>query len=81
MVAKEYDEYVSRGTDRTRDESLAERGEPWFIASDAIVIGPVGFPPPNAALRAIGYSAKPTGDQTRVSGPAILLAIDPRLSG
>jgi hypothetical protein len=53
-LTSEYDEYTSRETDRTRDESLAGRAEPWFVASDAIVVGPVGFPAPSAALRAIG---------------------------
>lgn len=80
VVTKEYDEFVTRETDRTRDESLAERGEPWFIATDAIVIGPVGFPPPNAAMRAIGNSNRQAQGErnAQVSGPAILLAIDTR---
>lgn len=78
VVSKEYDEYVARGTDRTRDESLAERGEPWFIATDAIVIGPVGFPPPAAAMRAIGDRASDRRNRQDLSGPAILLAIDSR---
>lgn len=78
VVAKEYEEYVSRGTDRTRDESLAERGEPWFIATDAVVLGPVGFPPPNAATRAIGDAERQNTDGAPMSGPAILLSIDTR---
>ena len=80
VVTKEFDEYVSRGTDRTRDESLAARGEPWFIATNAIVVGPVGFPPPNAAMRVIGNATQrpQAAGATGVSGPAILLAIDTR---
>lgn len=78
VVAKEYEEITSRGTDRTRDESLAERGEPWFIATDAIVVGPVGFPPPAAALRAIGNTDRAGSQGDALSGPAILLAIDSR---
>ena len=77
VIKKEYEEYTSRGTDRTRDESLADRGEPWFIATDAIVIGPVGFPPPNAALRAISGQQQENA-KNRLSGPAILLAVDTR---
>lgn len=78
-LSSEYDEYTSRETDRTRDESLAGRGEPWFVATDAIVVGPVGFPAPSAALRAIG-STSPTDGRgaTALSGPAILLAVDDR---
>lgn len=78
VVAKEYEEFVSRGTDRTRDESLAERGEPWFIATDAIVVGPVGFPPPAAAMRAIGNASQRGNNSDSLSGPALLIAIDNR---
>ncbi|MEZ6129765.1 MAG: hypothetical protein R3C59_13865 [Planctomycetaceae bacterium] len=78
VVAKEYEEFISRGTDRTRDESLAERGEPWFIATNAVVIGPVGFPAPGPALRAIGNANTPGNNADRMSGPAILIAIDNR---
>jgi hypothetical protein len=78
-LSSEYDEYSSRETDRTRDESLAGRGEPWFVASDAIVVGPVGFPAPSAALRAIGSASPADGRAaTALSGPAILLAVDDR---
>ncbi|MEZ6110802.1 MAG: hypothetical protein R3C99_07300 [Pirellulaceae bacterium] len=79
VVATEFDEFVERNTDRTMPESLATRGEPWFVATDAIVVGPVGFPAPNAALRAIG-DAKPEPGSTTVaySHPSIMFAIDPR---
>ena len=82
VVSKEYEEIIARGTDRTRDETLGERGEPWFVATDAIVVGPVGFPPPAAALRAIGgRQAGNNGsgsNRNGPSGPAILLAVDSR---
>lgn len=78
VVAKEYEEFISRGTDRTRAESLAERGEPWFIATNAVVIGPVGFPAPGPAQRAIGNANTPGNNADRMSGPAILIAIDNR---
>lgn len=79
VVETEFDEYVHRTTDRTIAESVGLRGEPWLIATDAIVIGPVGFPAPSAALRAIG-NARPAAQtsETHLSGPAILLAVDSR---
>ncbi|MEX0819497.1 MAG: hypothetical protein WD070_07880, partial [Pirellulaceae bacterium] len=79
VVSSEYDEYVSRETNRTLDESLGRRGEPWTIATDAIVVGPVGFPAPASALRAIG-DAQPSsrGSEQGMSGPAILFAVDSR---
>ncbi|TVS08472.1 MAG: hypothetical protein EA424_28530 [Planctomycetaceae bacterium] len=78
-LSSEHDETTSRETDRTRDESLAGRAEPWFVASDAIVVGPVGFPAPAAALRAIGSGRPGEGrGATALSGPAILLAVDDR---
>lgn len=78
VVAREYEEIVSRGTDRSRDETLAERGEPWFIATDALVVGPVGFPASAPAMRAIGSIKRQSTDKADLSGPAILLAIDNR---
>lgn len=78
VVASEYEEYVSRGTDRTRDESLGERGESWFVATDAIVVGPVGFPPPAAAMRAIGDVRTNQANTQQMSGPALLIAVDNR---
>ncbi len=78
-VTSEYDEYVSRETNRTLDESLGKRGEPWTIATDAIVVGPVGFPAPASALRAIGDAQGASREgATSLSGPAILLAVDSR---
>jgi hypothetical protein len=78
-LTSEAEESITRGTDRTRDESLAGRGEPWFVATEAIVVGPVGFPAPAAAMRAIG-SGRPTEGrgETPLFGPAILLAVDDR---
>lgn len=79
VVTSEFEEVVERATDRTIPESLGKRGEPWFVAADAIVVGPVGFPAPNAALRVIG-DAKPNANAggTSFSHPAILFAIDQR---
>lgn len=78
-ASTEYEEIISRETDRTIPESLGIRGEPWFVASDAIVVGPVGFPAPNAALRAIGDSKpEPGSSEVTYSHPAILFAIDTR---
>ena len=71
-----------RETRREWDETLGERAEPWFAAMDAIVIGPVGFPPPSAASRFLGESlygqADSGNDEQRLTGPPIVLAIEPR---
>ncbi|GIW98526.1 MAG: hypothetical protein KatS3mg111_1859 [Pirellulaceae bacterium] len=78
VVNSEYEDFVLRATDRTRSESLGARGEPWLVATDAIVVGPVGYPAPAAALRAIGAEQNSAGTDTPQSGPAILLAVDSR---
>jgi len=78
VVTSEYEDIVSRETDRTLSESLGSRGEPWLVATDAIVVGPVGYPAPAAALRAIGEGRPAVGAGTTLSGPAILLAVDSR---
>ncbi len=72
-----------RETRRGWDETLGERAEPWFAAIDAIVIGPVGFPPPAAAARFLGEAlygpSDPGANRGRqLSGPPIVLAIETR---
>ena len=78
VIITESEELVERSTDRLRDETLARRGEPWFIATDAIVLGPVGFPGPNSANRAIQNQERIQTGTHDLSGPVIWLAIDSR---
>jgi hypothetical protein len=71
---------ASEPTQRTYEETLGFRGEPWFAALGAKVIGPVGYPPPAAATRFLGDSLfKPSaaadGADSR-SGPPIVLAVE-----
>ena len=68
----------TRETMRSWDESLGLRAEPWFVASDAIVVGPVGFPAPAAAIRALGNGDRSNADGQGLSGPPLLIAIDDR---
>jgi hypothetical protein len=69
----------TRETMRSWDESLGLRAEPWFVASDAVVVGPVGFPAPAAALRALGSNGNRSDtDGQQLSGPPLLIAIDDR---
>lgn len=72
----------TRHTLRTWDESLGQRADPWFVASDAVVVGPVGFPAPAAALRALGGAlnqpSPAAGAAAGFSGPPLLIAVDNR---
>jgi len=80
-ITRKRHDISTRATMRTRDESLGLRGEPWFVASDAIVVGPVGFPAPAAALRALGESANRRasgGEASSLSGPPLMIAVDDR---
>lgn len=66
-------------SERTYDETLGFRGEPWFAALNAKVIGPVGFPPPSAATRFLGgslYQKSTTGDAVKFSGPPLVFAVE-----
>ncbi|MGE3775869.1 MAG: SAF domain-containing protein, partial [Pirellulaceae bacterium] len=81
VVTRKRHDIATRGSVRTWDESLGLRGEPWFVASDALVVGPVGFPAPAAALRAVGENANRQatgGNANSLSGPPLLIAVDDR---
>ena len=81
VITRKRHEISTRETTRSWDESLGLRGEPWFVASDAIVVGPVGFPAPAAALRTLGDSVnRPSSgsDEKSLSGPPLLIAVDDR---
>jgi hypothetical protein len=80
-IVRNKHDLATRETLRTWDESLGFRGESWFVAGDAVVVGPVGFPPPAAAQRALGQSlTRPaaSGDAASFSGPPLLIAVDDR---
>ena len=77
-VTRKRQDIASRDTLRTWDESFGLRGEPWFVVSDAIVVGPVGFPAPAPALRALGESGNRPPGATSLSGPPLLIAVDDR---
>lgn len=81
VITRKRHDISTRETLRSWDESLGLRGEPWFVASDAIVVGPVGFPAPAAALRALGDSVnrQSSGNGANsLSGPPLLIAVDDR---
>ena len=80
-ITRKRHDVSTRETMRTWDESLGLRGETWFVASDAIVVGPVGFPAPAPALRALGEGAgrrAAGGEANSLSGPPLLIAVDDR---
>ncbi|MBM3998814.1 MAG: hypothetical protein FJ297_04590 [Planctomycetes bacterium] len=80
-ITRKRHDISTRETIRSWDESLGLRGEPWFVASGAIVVGPVGFPAPAAALRALGENANRQatgGNADSLSGPPLLIAVDDR---
>jgi hypothetical protein len=81
-IVRKRNDIATRRSLRTWDESLGFRGEPWFVATEAIVIGPVGFPPPAPAQRALGDDLqRPAagGAQAAVfTGPPVIVAVDDR---
>jgi len=81
-IVRRRNEQARRSTLRTQEDSLGYRSEAWFVAADAIVIAPVGFPAPAAALRAIGGRASeavPGQSLTAVpTGPPLLIAVEDR---
>ncbi len=79
VIERTRTERVHEPTERTYQETLGFRGEPWFAAMNARVIGPVGYPPPAAAARFLGdalYQGGGTGTGDRDSGPPIMFAIE-----
>ncbi len=84
VVVRKSDSLAVRETQRTWDESFGFRAEPWFVASDAVVIAPVGFPAPASALRVLSeqlYQRSASGganSSPTLSGPPIIIAVDDR---
>lgn len=82
-IVRRRSDQAQRSTLRTQEDSLGYRSESWFVAADAIVIGPVGFPAPAAALRAIGGRNGESGGGVAAStaahsGPPLLIAVEDR---
>ncbi len=80
-IVRKKNSLATRKTERTWEESFGFRGEPWFVASNATVVGPVGFPAPASALRALEDPAlrgseNRNEDGIKNSGPAIIVAVD-----
>ncbi|MBM3966349.1 MAG: hypothetical protein FJ308_14985 [Planctomycetes bacterium] len=82
VIVRKSDALSVRKTERTWENSFGFRAEPWFVATDAIVIAPVGFPPPASAMRALGDQLnKPSqsaNSKTGFSGPPVIIAVDDR---
>ena len=80
VIVRESDSLAPRTTERTWDESFGFRGEPWFVASEAIVIAPLGFPAPASALRELGGDvsrgrSSGNGSDRNLDGPPVVVAV------
>ena len=82
VIVRESKSLTPRVTQRTWEESFGNRAEPWFVASGAIVVAPVGFPAPAAALRAIESAVDDSNalrsGAPKFTGPSIILAVENR---
>ncbi len=79
VIVRKSESLTPRTTQRSWEESYGNRAEPWFVASDAIVVAPVGFPAPAAALREIASSADSTGKPDNAKGfdgPPVIIAVE-----
>ncbi len=85
-IVRRSESVTPRKTQRTWEESFGNRAEPWFVASNAIVVAPVGFPAPAAAQRAIygsngnaNENTKPAqGASASMDGPPVIIAVENR---
>lgn len=85
VIVRKSEALSPRTTQRTWEESFGNRAEPWFVASEAIVVAPVGFPAPASALRALNASdGNPrSGSNSRsgireLDGPPVIIAVESR---
>ncbi|GAA5505423.1 hypothetical protein [Novipirellula caenicola] len=69
----------SRETERGFEETFAYRGEPWFVAMEAVVIGPLGFPAPAPANRQLQELEENSKDgaksHIKLGRPPIMIAV------
>ncbi|MEZ6090004.1 MAG: hypothetical protein R3C05_18655 [Pirellulaceae bacterium] len=81
VIVRKSESLTPRTTQRTWEESFGNRAEPWFVASGVIVVAPVGFPAPAAALRAIesdrNTPQSEDGGKT-FAGPSVIIAVESR---
>ena len=80
-IERKRNDSSTRDTLRTWDETFGDRGEPWFVATNALVIAPVGFPPPASAQRALGdnlHRQGTGGGGASFSGPPLIIAVNDR---
>lgn len=81
VIVRKSESLTPRTTQRTWEESFGNRAEPWFVASDAIVVAPVGFPTPASALRAIEATTNSGNNRqnaNQLDGPPVIIAVDDR---
>lgn len=81
VIVRKSESLTPRTTQRTWEESFGNRAEPWFVASDAIVVAPVGFPAPASALRAIAATTNAGNNRpstNQLDGPPVIIAVDDR---
>lgn len=84
VIVRKSESLTPRTTQRTWQETFGNRAEPWFVASDAIVVAPIGFPAPAAALRAIQAdggklaSRATSASGQKLDGPPIIVAVENR---
>lgn len=81
VIVRNSESLTPRTTQRTWEESFGNRAEPWFVASDALVVAPVGFPPPASALRAIAASSVTPNNRNEnhsLGGPPVIIAVEDR---
>jgi len=80
VVVRKSEALSPRTTQRNWEESFGNRAEPWFVASDAIVVAPVGYPAPAPALRALADPSAAAGNNNRrpnsFDGPPVIIAVD-----
>ncbi len=70
IIEREFEEISVRESLQPRSNTFDRRGEPWFVATDAIIVGPLGFPAPAPAERALAGANNPAAAK-----PPIIVAI------
>lgn len=85
VIVRKSESLTPRTTQRNWEDSFGNRAEPWFVASNAIVVAPVGFPAPASALRALANPLAGTENNNRnarrqnsFGGPPVIIAVDDR---
>ena len=85
VIVRKSESLTPRITQRNWEDSFGNRAEPWFVASNAIVVAPVGFPAPASALRALANPLAGTENNNRnarrqnsFGGPPVIIAVDDR---